>query len=134
MQQTWLFFGALRAIIEGGKNAGNVFYIAICVTTISTIQFIEFLPQKYCFLGPLIFLNVKKTLLKLLFIKMAPICGPCLMSHMGLLIEPKETPQEFSPALPFWGHSDRPPQTKLGCDPPDLIYSWKQVIQTHVPN
>ena len=51
---------------------------------------------------------------------MAPICGPCLMSHMGLLIEPKETPQEFSPALPFWGHSDRPPQTKLGCDPPDF--------------
>ena len=49
---------------------------------------------------------------------MAPICGPCLMSHMGLLIEPKDTPKEFSPVLPFWGHSDRPPHTKLGCDPP----------------
>ena len=95
------------------------FVKAICVTTIST-SLLSFCPKNTDFLGPLIFLNVKKTLLKLLFIKMAPICGPCLMSHMGLLIEPKETPQEFSPALPFWGHSDRPHLTKLVCGPPVL--------------
>ena len=67
---------------------------------------------------------------------MAPICGPCLMSHMGLLIEPKETPQEFWPALPFWRHSDRPPQTKLGCDPPGPPWysEHKRPLLNHSPN
>ena len=80
------------------------------MTTIST-SLLSFCPPNTDFLGPLIFFeNVKKPLLKLLFMKMAPICGPILMSHMGLLIEPKKNPKNFRLRGPFGVTRTGPPK------------------------
>ena len=60
----------------------------IHVTTISTSS-LSFCPKKADFLGPWgFFENVKKAFIKAIYEKMALIYDPCLMSHMGLLIEP----------------------------------------------
>ena len=96
------------------------------MTTIST-SLLSFCPPNTDFLGPLIFFeNVKKPLLKLLFMKMAPICGPILMSHMGLLIEPKKTPRIFACAALLGLLGQAPPnQIRLRPVHNSVQFWWK---------
>ena len=95
----------------------------------TTLQLVSFGPKKLILWGCWVFVlefvfELHQSYQK--WQRVAPVCDPSLMVHFDLLSQNiiPQPQKNISTALPIWGHSDRPPQTKIGCVP-TWIYSSK---------